>query len=100
LRHSIHKARVDHPRFSTYGLSHPPKWDTRVLASWEAVKAHFDDRVITVRAVSLESGQTIPVGTHGFVIEAIESPESYEVEFDLETGQILATVRPNDVGLA
>jgi hypothetical protein len=78
----------------------PANWDTRALASWEAVKAEFDDRVITVRAVSLESGETIPVGTHGFVIEAIESHETYEVEFDLETGQILATVTPDDVGLA
>ena len=78
----------------------PAKWDTRALASWVAVKAEFDDRVTTVRAVSLENGETIPVGTHGFVIEAIESPETYEVEFDLETGQILATVTPDDVGLA
>jgi hypothetical protein len=64
------------------------------------LKARFDDRVITVRAVALESGETIPVGTHGFVIEAFESPERYEVEFDLETGQVLATVVPEDVGLA
>jgi hypothetical protein len=62
------------------------------------VKAEFDDRIITVRAVSLESGETIPVDTHGFVIKAVESPD--EVEFDFETGQILATVTPDDVGLA
>jgi hypothetical protein len=64
------------------------------------VKARFDDRVITVRDVALESGETIPTGTHGFVIEAIESPERYEVEFDVESGQVLATVAPEDVGLA
>ena len=65
------------------------------------VKAAFDDRIITVRAVSLESRETIPAGTHGFVIEAFQSPESYEVEFDLETGEmILATVMSDDVGLA
>jgi hypothetical protein len=64
------------------------------------MKAAFDDRVITVRAVTLESGETIPVGTHGFVIGAVESPETYEVEFDLETGQILTTVTPDDFGLA
>ena len=58
------------------------------------MKARFDDRVTTVRAVALESGETIPIGTHGFVIEAIESPERYEVEFDLESGQDLATVVP------
>ncbi len=64
------------------------------------MKARFDDRVITVRDVALESRETIPAGTHGFVIEAIESPERYEVEFDLEAGQALATVVPEDVGLA
>jgi hypothetical protein len=64
------------------------------------VKARFDDRVITVRDVALGSGQIIPIGTHGFVIEAFQSPERYEVEFDLETGQILATVGPEDVGVA
>jgi hypothetical protein len=58
------------------------------------VKARFDDRVITVRDVPLEGGESIPTGTHGFVIEAIESPERYEVEFDLETGPVLATVSP------
>jgi hypothetical protein len=64
------------------------------------VKARFDDRVITVRTVALESGEIIPVGTHGFVIEATQSPERYEVEFDLETGQVLATVAPDDIGVA
>jgi hypothetical protein len=78
----------------------PAKCDTRALASWEAAKAEFDDRVMTIRAVSLKSGETIPAGTHCFVIEAIESPATYEVEFDLETRQILATVTPDDVGMA
>ena len=64
------------------------------------MKARFDDRVISVRDIALESGETIPAGTHGFVIEAIESPERYEVEFDLETEQVLETVVPEDVGLA
>ncbi len=64
------------------------------------VKAKFNDRVITVREVSLATGKTIPVGTHGFVIEAIDAPERYEVEFDLDNDQVLTTVSPDDVGLA
>jgi hypothetical protein len=33
-------------------------------------------------------------------MEAIESLETYEVEFDLADGQLLATVRPEDFGVA
>jgi hypothetical protein len=64
------------------------------------MKARFDDRVITTRAVPISDGRILPSGTHGFVIEAIESPETYEVEFDLADGQVLATVRPEDFGVA
>jgi hypothetical protein len=64
------------------------------------VKTRFDDRVITVRDIVLERGGTIPTGTHGLVIEALESPDRYEVEFDLESGQVLATVVPEDIGPA
>ena len=64
------------------------------------MKARFDDRVITIREVPLPDGGILPSGTHGFVTEAIESPETYEVEFDLADGQVLATVRPEDFGVA
>jgi len=64
------------------------------------MKARFDDRVITTRAVPLPDGRVLPAGAHGFVIEAIETPEAYEVEFDLADGQILATVHPEDFGVA
>ena len=64
------------------------------------MKARFDDRVITTREVPLPDGRILPSGAHGFVIEAIESPETYEVEFDLADGQVLATVRPEDFGVA
>jgi hypothetical protein len=66
----------------------------------EVMKARFDDRVITTRAVQLSDGRVLPVGAHGFVIEAFESPEVYEVEFDLAEGQVLATVQPEDFGVA
>jgi hypothetical protein len=53
------------------------------------MKAQFDDRVITIREVTLSDGKTIPAGTHGFVIEAFEVPcESYEVEFYVEDDSI------------
>jgi hypothetical protein len=64
------------------------------------VKAQFDDRVITLREVSLPDGRKIPVGTHGFVIEAVEATDRYEVEFDLDADQVLATVSAQDFGLA
>ncbi len=62
---------------------------------WE-VKAQFDDRVMLVREVGLPNGRRIPVGTHGFVIEAVETPEHYEVKFDLDAGQVLVSVSPDD----
>jgi hypothetical protein len=64
------------------------------------MKAQFDDRVITIREVPLPDGGIVPPGTHGFVIEGHQSPETYEVEFDLADGQVLATVRPEDFGVA
>ena len=64
------------------------------------VKARFDDHVITVKPVTLSDGSMLPEATHGFVIEAFASPEAYEVEFDLGDDQILATVRPEDFGVA
>ena len=64
------------------------------------MKAQFDDRVITLREVPLPNGGQIPVGTHGFVVEAIESPEKYEVEIDLDDDQVLVTVSPDDFGVA
>jgi len=64
------------------------------------MKARFDDRVISTREVRLHDGQVMPAGTHGFVIEAAESPEAYEVEFDFGDNQVLATVQPEDVGVA
>jgi hypothetical protein len=57
-------------------------------------RAQFNDRVITVRKLSLADGAMIPVGTRGFVIEAIDGPERCEVECDLDTDQVLATVSP------
>jgi hypothetical protein len=62
---------------------------------WE-VKAQFDDRVILVREVGLPNGGKIPVGTHGFVIEAIGRPEQYEVEFDLDDRPVLVSVSPEE----
>ena len=55
------------------------------LATWQSdrVKARFDNHVITVTEVALPDGHVLPVGTHGFVIEAFESPKTYEIEFDL-----------------
>ena len=64
------------------------------------MKARVNDRAITVREVSLPTGVMIPVGTHGFVIEAVQAPERYEVQFDLDADQALATVSPDDFGLA
>ena len=64
------------------------------------MKARFDDRVITIREVPLADGGILPPGTHGFVVEGHESPETYEVEFDLADRQVLATVRPEDFGVA
>jgi len=64
------------------------------------MKAKFDDRIILVREILLANGEKVPVGTHGFVIEAVEAPETYEVEFDVDTTQVLATVSPDDFGLA
>jgi hypothetical protein len=66
----------------------------------ELTKARFDDRVITTREVQLTDGRTMPAGTHGFVIEVTETPEAYDVEFDLADGQVLATVQPEDFGAA
>jgi hypothetical protein len=72
------------------------------------LKARHDDHVITVRPVTTQWGDILPVGTHGFVIEAIAGPpEQYEVEFyvprqppafgdDLE----LVTVLPADFNTA
>jgi hypothetical protein len=42
----------------------------------------------------------LPGGTHGFVIERFVSPETYEVEFDLDGDLILGTVQPEDFGVA
>lgn len=64
------------------------------------MKAKFDDHVITVQPVRLSDGSVLPEGTHGFVIEASDSPEAYEVEFDFGDDQILATVQPEDFGVA
>ena len=64
------------------------------------MKARFDDHVITVREVPLSDGSVLPEGTNGFVIETFESPETYEVEFDLDDGLILAAVQPEDIGVA
>jgi hypothetical protein len=64
------------------------------------MKAQFDDRVITIREVPLPDGGILSPGTHGFIIEGHESPETYEVEFDLTDGPVLATVLPEDFGVA
>ena len=64
------------------------------------MKEKFDDRMITVRDVQLLYGGVLPVGTHGFVIEATDSPEVYEVEFELADGPVLVTVAPEDFGVA
>jgi hypothetical protein len=62
--------------------------------------ARFDDRVITIRDVQLPDGGVVPAGTHGFVIEAMDSPEAYEVEFDRDNDQVLVVVHPEDFGVA
>ena len=64
------------------------------------MKARFDDHVITTRAVALSDGSQLPEGTHGFVVEAFDSPETYEVEFDLGDDVVLTRVEPEDFGLA
>jgi len=64
------------------------------------VKARFDDHLITVRAVALPEGRMLPEGTHGFVLAAFETPEAYDVEFDLGGNLVLATVQPDDFGVA
>ena len=58
------------------------------------MKARFDDHVITVREVPLSDGSVLPEGTNGFVIETFESPETYEVEFDLDDDVVLANRIP------
>ena len=42
----------------------------------------------------------LPEGTHGFVLAAFETPEAYDVEFDLGGNLVLATVQPDDFGVA
>ncbi len=61
------------------------------------MKSRFDDHVITMRALALSDGSMLRDGTLGFVIEAFESPEAYEVEFYLGDDQVLATVQPEDL---
>ena len=72
------------------------------LATWQSdrVKARFDNHVITLTEVALPDGHVLPVGTHGFVIEAFESPKTYEIEFDLDGELILATVQVDDFQVA
>jgi hypothetical protein len=60
------------------------------------VKAGFDDHVFLVTEVLLPHGQVPPKSTHGFVIETFESPEKYEIEFDVDGDLILATVQLDD----
>jgi hypothetical protein len=51
-----------------------------------AMKAKFDDRVITVGQIVMSDGRVIPPGMHGFVTETFEAPvEEYEVEFYVES---------------
>jgi hypothetical protein len=72
------------------------------LSTWQSdcVKARFDDHVITVTEITLPDGHVLPEGTHGFVIEAFQSPETYEIEFDHEGELILATVQGDAFGVA
>jgi hypothetical protein len=45
------------------------------------LKPHPDDHVITLRSVRTEAGDDLLPGTHGFVLEARDSPhEHYLVE--------------------
>lgn len=65
------------------------------------MKAHFDDRVVTTRDIVLVTGQPVPEGTSGFVIEALADPEErYEVEFDLDDDVLLGLVGPDDFEVA
>jgi hypothetical protein len=71
------------------------------------VKAKYDDHVILVRPMALPEGLVMPPGTHGFVIEAFETPvERYEIEFSVERDDsggddlVLAMVAPEDFGVA
>ena len=72
------------------------------------MKAKYEDHLITVRQVVLTDGQVIAPGTHGFVIEAFDTPhESYEVELSVERESdpgsddlILALLAPEDFDVA
>jgi hypothetical protein len=71
------------------------------------VKAKYDDHVILVQQVVLPDGLVMTAGTHGFVIEAFDTPiERYEVEFCVEHDDppredvVLGVVRPEDFGVA
>ena len=78
-----------------------PSPTSPVRSNWQSglMKARFYDHVITVRVVPLPNGRTLPEGTHGFVIEAFEDPETYEIEFDLDGDPVLVIVQPVDFGV-
>ncbi len=72
-----------------------------VRSNWQSglMKARFNGHLITVRDVPLPNSRTLPEGTHGFVIEAFEDPETYEIEFDLDGDPVLVIVQPVDFGV-
>jgi hypothetical protein len=78
-----------------------PSPTSPVRSNWqsEPMKARFNDHVITVRDVPLPNGRTLPEGTHGFVIEAFEDSETYEIQFDLDGDPVLVIVLPVDFGV-
>ena len=71
------------------------------------VKAKYDDHGILVKQVVLPDGLVMPAGTHGFVLEAFDTPvERYEIGFFVEHDDppwddlVLAIVGPDDFGVA
>jgi hypothetical protein len=73
----------------------------RRLAKCGVVKARFDDHVITSRRLELPEVGEVAEGTHGFVIEAFETPdEHYEVELDLDGELVLCVLRSDDFAVA